>query len=180
MWGSRLAEYFRTGAQPAVQPSPIALAAGERYHYGTPVQVWQWLEGDGGYTHSSGVAIGGIGFMAAFYAANAIGNASRRAQAARDAQAQWRQIGAGHLHLTSERIAIQGLSEWVEFGHGQVRSSTCNDGGVTMDIDGWAQTHFATALPHYWFGMFRKLAYDEIVDPSIRPSAAQGQLSITE
>ncbi len=162
--GRQLAAFFRAGNEPESRPSPIALYPNERYYHGAPVQVWQWIGGDGTYERTSGVAIGSIRFMAAYYAINAISNASARSRARRDLQPRWRVLGNAVVHLTNFRMAVQGLSVWWEFGLHEVRASECDGEGITLEINGCPPTRFAGEYPDYLFVMFRKLAYGEVVD----------------
>jgi hypothetical protein len=80
-----------------LEPGERALAVG-------PAQRMTWRPvGDGRYTHKSLFAFGGPAFVIGSMAASALGNSSRRRNAARDAQPRWVPEGAGELTVTARR-----------------------------------------------------------------------------
>lgn len=73
-------------------------------------QTWRAL-GNGRYTHTNVAAFGSPGFVIGSLAGSAIGNSSRRRQAARDAQPRWVADGAGEVTLTLQRLHFAHTAE---------------------------------------------------------------------
>jgi hypothetical protein len=73
-------------------------------------QTWRAL-GNGRYTRTNVAAFGSPGFVIGSLAASAIGNSSRRRQAARDARPRWVADGVGEVTLTLQRLHFAHTAE---------------------------------------------------------------------
>ena len=94
----------RVDRRPIV-PSVIRLQPGERaLATGQAERFTMRAPGDGSYRHNSTFAFGGPAFVAGTLAANAIGNANRRNNAARAAMPRWMPDGFGEVTVTTRRV----------------------------------------------------------------------------
>jgi hypothetical protein len=168
--GHHLAVAFTNGATPDPVHVRMALRPGETCFGEVPMNLFQFTEGDGSYTkRSGGWMIGGGLFGAAYSAArlttNAVGNASRRAQAAREAAGQWRQVGTGTVYLTDQRWSMQTGNSWHDLWFRDIRMSDCDSRMIVLDMVDIPRTGLVVPAADYWFVMFNKLAYDRVVTP---------------
>lgn len=162
--GRDLARYFANGGVPQPQPSPIVLGRDEQYYGQVHVEVAQWQEGDGVYTRRTVWWVGGIFTTALALGATAIVNGADRRRAELELAARWRRVDVATLHVTNRRLALQG-SIWTDIWYPTIRMSGCDETSIVFEIEGWPSTRLSTGAPHFWFVMFRKLAYDEIAMP---------------
>jgi hypothetical protein len=171
--GRELALAFQNGATPRPVSVRLALQRGEVCVGQIPTIVCRFLEGDGSYTKRSGGWMIGGGLFGAVYSAvsltsNAVGNAARRAKAARDAVGQWRQVDSGTVYLTDRRWSMQTSTTWHDLWFSDIRMSDCDGKMIVLEIAGMPRTGLIMPGPDYWFVMFNKLAYDRVVFPRIR------------
>lgn len=169
--GRRLAAAFQHGAAPQPINVRLALQRGEYCVGAIPVIIYQWLEGDGEYIKRSGGWVLGGGVAGALFSAvnvtsNVVGNAARRARAARDAAGAWRQVDSGTAYLTNERWSVQTSTTWIDWWFNGVRMSDCDGKMITLDLAGVPRTGLVMPEPDYWFVMFHKLAYDRVMMPA--------------
>ncbi len=179
--GRRLAEAFLNGALVPNIAVQLAMQPGESCVGQMPVMLYQFIEGDGSYVkHTGGWSIGGgiVGAVisTAAVTSNAIGNANRRARAAREAAGQWRHIDTGTVYLTSRRWSLNSSNTWVDWWFDGVRMSHCDGKMICLELVGNPKTGLVVPDPDYWYVMFNKLAYDKVVMPPL-PSDGQHQLS---
>lgn len=158
--GRKLTEALRSGWRPAAISVPVRLAPGESCYAQGPVQIWQYLEGDGTYIHKSRIGFGLLG--AAVVAGTAAGNKARASRAAQEAAPRFRYVDEGHLYLTDRRFAFQGRMQWVDFWHESVRLATCDSTSITFQTAGSPATQFYIWPIDYFFALFHFLAYGEI------------------
>ncbi|MGK5682413.1 hypothetical protein [Actinoplanes sp. URMC 104] len=168
--GRQLAGAFNGGAEPQPINSRVALQRGEHCYGEIPAHVYQFLEGDGSYMKRSGGWTMGGGVFGAMISAvnvtsNAVGNARRRAQAARDAQGQWQHVESGTIYLTNRRWSINTGSTWHDWWFNGVRMSDCDGKMITLELVDLPRTGLVTPHPDYWYVMFSKLAYDRVHMP---------------
>ena len=168
--GRRLATAFHNGAVPQPIAVRMALQPGEFCAGQIPVHIYQWLEGDGSYVKRSGGWVIGGGVLGAMVSAvsvasNVAGNAARRASAARDAAGQWRHVETGTVYLTNRRWSIQGSTTWYDWWFNGIRMSDCDSKMIIFELAEVPRSAFVLPEPDYWYVMFHKLAYDEVVMP---------------
>jgi len=168
--GRELAQAFHNGATPQAIDVPLALPPGEFCVGQIPMNVYQFLEGDGSYVKRSGGWMLGGGVFGAAYSAfnltsNAVGNAVRRASAAREAAGQWRHVDTGTVYLTNRRWSMQTATTWHDLWFTDIRLSDCDGKMITLELAGMPRTGLSIPGPDYWFVMFHKLAYDRVVTP---------------
>lgn len=86
--------------------SPVPVGPGEVAHaHIAPVRMAGYFGGDGSY-HRSFVLLGGPVGLALTGAASLAHNASKKAEAQRDAIARWHDVGIGSVLITSQRIVL--------------------------------------------------------------------------
>lgn len=182
--GRNLAQALAQGVDVPQVPVRVALRPGEFCVGHFPVQVLLWQEGEGTYVRSSGGYVLGGGALGmalnmASLATNVVGNSVRRANAAADAQAQWRHHESAYCYLTNRRIALQATSRWSDIWFNYVRTSDCSGHAIILQIEGWPATALSMSGADYWFVMFNWLAYNRIVVPPLPTDevvAAEGAL----
>jgi hypothetical protein len=168
--GRRLAMALHQGASPHRVPTRLALRKDEFCAGEIPVHIYQFLEGDGAYTKRSGGWMIGGGLIGAVYSAvnvtsNVVGNAARRAQAAREAAGRWRHVDTATIYLTDQRWSVRTSTSWYDLWFSDVRMSDCDGKMITLDLAGMPRTGLVLPDADYWFVMFTKLAYDRVVMP---------------
>jgi hypothetical protein len=104
-----------------LDPGELSLAVGPAAR-----ATWRAV-GDGSYRHSSTLAFGSTAFVVGSLAASSLGNASRRRQAAADAQPRWVPEGPGEVTVTDRRAHFAHPVSWL---------SLVWDGLETIDLDG--------------------------------------------
>lgn len=101
---------------PVLTSFPPTLAAGERVvANGGFGRLAFYAAGDGSYSHSTTVAVGGAPFVVGMLAVSAIGNAARRSAAAAAANPAWRPLDSGMVFVSTAGFYLQtgqGLYPW--------------------------------------------------------------------
>ncbi|MEV0096026.1 hypothetical protein [Streptomyces sp. NPDC050738] len=90
-----------------LEPGELSLASGPAAR-----ATWRAV-GNGSYRHSSSFAFGSTSFVVGSMAADAIGNASRRNQAAANAQPRWVGDGHGEVTVTDRRAHFAHPQNWL-------------------------------------------------------------------
>ena len=168
--GRQLATALLNGAEPRSVDVRVALQRGEYCVGQVPVHVYQYVTGDGVYVKKSGGWMIGGGLIGAAISAasittNVVGNAARRAEAARDAAAHWEFAEQATVYLTSRRWSLSTATTWVDWWFNGIRASDCNGKMVTLELAGQPRVGLVMPHPDYWFVMFHKLAYDRVPMP---------------
>ncbi|MGY1761466.1 hypothetical protein ACI79G_04120 [Geodermatophilus sp. SYSU D00779] len=160
-----LAAYFRQGGQPAPVAAPFRMEPEEHCVAVAPVTVLQLVEGDGTYVHKSGGYLGGglVG-LAALSAARAVGNARRRAKAARRATVGWRPVEHGDMALTNRRIVVQG-QEWTDLWHSYLNTAEAGPDWVELQYSGIAPLRIEVPDPAWFLVMLHRMAWNEVIAP---------------
>jgi hypothetical protein len=93
-----------------------------------------------------------------------VGNAARRAAAGRQAAEQWRFVDGYRLHLTDERLVVEGGRgrEWHEIPLDEVRRLDTDGGLIEFQREGGTPTRLALAQHDYWYLLLRRLVLDEV------------------
>ena len=162
--GFDLAKWLRSGWTPTPIQAPFPLQPDETCVGVVDGVVEQWLEGDGSYVHKSVAWAGGVGGLALGAATSAIGNARRRAKAAKEAAERWRAVDNPRIYITNQRFAMQGR-QWVDLWYPTLRTVTYDQAGVVVQTAGASAMRLRMLPPDYWFVLLRHLAYGEITDP---------------
>ncbi len=166
---AQLAAALAAGQTPPPIASPIALLHGERLFSHAQVQILEYSERDVYYNTGGLVAFGGPFSLAASLGASALYNSHKRRQAERQAASQWRFLDQGLTYLTSSRFACQLSQRWADIGYASIRMSQCDEQGVTLWIGNAPPTRLVLPAPHWYFVLFRYLAYGEVVDVPAPP-----------
>lgn len=91
------------------------LSAGDRALAVGPANRYTWRAlGNGSYNRSQVVAFGSPAFVVGSLLRNAMGNSSRRRQAARDAQPRWVLDGGGELTVTPRKAYFAHPNAWLD------------------------------------------------------------------
>jgi hypothetical protein len=159
--GQELAQALAGGWQPTPIPAPFHLPAGEACYASHPVQVLQMLEGDGTYLHKTRFAFSPLGVAVA--TATMAGNSARKRRAAREAEARFRPVDRGTLHVTNHRLAIQGEGQWTDLYYADIRMSYCDNDALTLELSNMPAIRLRAWPAYAIFGLFRYLAHGEIV-----------------
>jgi hypothetical protein len=159
-----LATSLRAGWFPPPMQVPFPLQADESCVGIVDAAGEQWLEGEGSYTHKSVAWAGGLSGLVLGGTLNAVGNARRRAKAARQAAEQWRHIDSFRIYVTTSRIALQGSRDWHDMWFSNLRTLNYDDAGVILQMSGNPASRLRMWPPDYWFVMLRKLAFNDIYD----------------
>lgn len=161
------AELHRTlerGALPAPVDVSFRLELGEVCYGVVEAEVEQWLEGDSTYTHKYVGWAGGLAGLAIGTLTTSIGNAGRKAAAAREAAARWRLVGAYRIYLTTERIAFEGGGgrEWHEIWLRDLRRIEVDGSALELRSVGGPASRLHVAPVDYWSMLLRRLAFGEV------------------
>jgi len=159
--GHELAQALTSGWRPTPIGAPFHLPTGEQCYATHEVEVLQMLEGESIYMHKSIFGFNMLGMTLA--AASAVGNGRRRRKAAREAEARFRPVDGGLLHVTNRRFAIQGQAQWSDLWYSEIRMSYCDNDALTLEMSSMPPTMLRAWPAFAIFGLFRHLAYGEVV-----------------
>jgi hypothetical protein len=159
--GQELVQALARGWQPTPIAAPFHLPSGEVCYASHPVQVLQMLDGDGSYVHKTRIMFSPVGVALA--AATMAGNSARKRRAAREAQARFRLIDQGMLHVTNHRFAIQGEGQWTDLYFTNIRMSYCDNDALMLEMSNTPPTQLRAWPAYAIFGLFRYLAHGEVV-----------------
>jgi len=160
--GAELVAWLRSGWEPASIQTPFPLQADERCVGVVDSVLEGWLASDGSYMHKSVGWAGGLGGLALGAATSAIGNARRRAKAAREAAERWRVIDRPRVFMTSRRLALQG-SEWMDVWYSGIRVVNQDHSGLIVQSAGGPAIRLQVHSPDYWYVLLRHYAYNDVV-----------------
>ncbi|MEU2202109.1 hypothetical protein [Isoptericola sp. NPDC019482] len=90
----------------------------ETFFCDTPIMYARYYGMDVEYSQTSGFFFGRPSFVLAGLAATAVGNASRRSAAARQAQEQWREHAQARLVISDKRLLVHVHGRWLSFDYG--------------------------------------------------------------
>jgi hypothetical protein len=159
---TQLTGTLRSGRLPAPVSVSFPLQPGETCVGTVDADVEQWLEGDGAYTKKYVAWAGGLPGLAIGGAINAVGNSRRKAAAAREAAERWRLIGSYRVYVTTQRIAIEGGSEWHEIWLQDLRRLERTETALELQTVGQPPTRLHAAPTAYWYVLLRRLAFNEL------------------
>jgi len=164
----KLTEALSGGWRPDPIRTPIQLQPNEHCYAQEPVQVWQYLEGDGSYILKGGGGSGLVGV--AVVAGTAMGNIARRRRAAREAAPRFRPVDQGTLFVTDMRFAIHGETQWTDLWYEHIRMSNCDSNGITLHLSNMPPTQLQVWPCDYHFALYHFLASGEIIEIPPDPS----------
>jgi hypothetical protein len=134
-----LATRLREGAElPTLSFWGVILEPGETAHLDLTGHYARYYSTTGTYTHVSGYYRGSAGFVAGNLLADSLGNAMRRKEAARLAQAQWREWQQVRVIVTDRRLHCSVNGTWLRFDFSAVKAFYPEPakGNVVFDYNG--------------------------------------------
>ncbi|MQY15227.1 hypothetical protein SRB5_54060 [Streptomyces sp. RB5] len=101
--------------QRALVPTFARVDAGDRVLASGPAQRLTWRGyGNGSYTHSNVMALGGPAFVIGTMVGNAIGNNARKRAAENAAQPRWIPDGVGEVSITTRKVYFGHPETWLD------------------------------------------------------------------
>lgn len=158
----KLAEGLSNGWRPSAVAVSIQLRPGENCYAHGPVQLYQYLEGDGTYVHKTRFGFSAVGVAMA--ASAAIGNSARKARAAREAAPRFRPVDEGTLFLTDMRFAIHGKMQWTDIWYEDIRMVNCDSATITIESSGIPAIKLEAPSIDYYYVLYHFVANHNIIE----------------
>ena len=157
----QLVQALNSGWRPSPLTVPVHLYPEEFCVFREKVEIFQFMEGEGVYTHKSSWGTGVLGLTLA--ATTAAGNRRRARKAAREMEARFRKVDDGIMFLTNRRFALQGDLQWTDLWFEGIRMSNCDGEAIELQLANSPPLALRVWPADYHFAMFRWLAYGELV-----------------
>ena len=165
-----LADHLESGGSPAPVAPPFRLPPGEQCYAYRPVQCSQYATAEVEYLHKTRFALSAAGLAMA--AATAAGNGLRKARASREAAAQWRDLGGGHLLVTDRRLMLHHQGTWHSMPYSDLVSLSCDPSALYFQKTDSPPSRLACDAVDYCFVLAYWFTYREVTRP---PLASVGQ-----
>jgi uncharacterized RDD family membrane protein YckC len=108
-------------------------------------------------------AFGSPTWLAASLGGSALYNNYQRGKAEAQAAAQWRPVDQGIIHVTSQRLCLQGRLNWVDIGFGDIRAFDALPDGVVVHRQGQSPVKIATPAVAYLYVLLSFLASGQVI-----------------
>jgi hypothetical protein len=170
-------EYLKAGhALPVVQSSMMCVPDEREYgRFGAALHTYSGT--DAVIPGSAFVAFGSPLFMIGSMAASAAFNSSRKKKALAAAAPQWRLDNTGELHVTSQRLALQGVHGWYDFWYYHMRAIEVTRLGLILHYADHPMVRIECASPIWVWAIVKYFASGEFVDiPALGPGP-QGSIT---
>ena len=115
------------------------------------------------YSRGFFAAFGSPAWLAASLGGSAFYNNYRRTKAEAEAAAQWRVVDHGIIHVTNERLCLQGRLSWVEIPLGDVRALDALPEGVVIHRQSQSPVMIATSNTAYLYVLLSFLISGQVI-----------------
>ena len=162
-----LAAWLRGGQGLLPIQSFIALRPGEMVYYHTDFTALVFSQTAVRYNTGWFAAFGSPAWLAASIAGSAAYNSYQRSKAQAEAAAQWRLADQGSLHVTSQRICLQGRLKWTDIPLSDIRALEAHPDGVIVNRLGQSPVKIATPAVAYLYVLLSFLIHGNAIDVPI-------------
>lgn len=163
---AELAAYLKQGGRPSeIQPS-FRLLEGESLFASMEGAVSTYEGTDVVTPGSSWFAVGSPLMMAGTLTASALVNRSRNRKAKAAAAPQWREQNRGVLHVTSDRLILQGIHGWLEFHYEFVHAIEMTAVGLVMHFGEWPLVRISCPYPMWSYVTMSYFSLGNVVEIS--------------
>ncbi len=165
----QLAAHLRAGGQPAPQSLGIRMYDGEE-GYGT-VQGELHIYTGAQYVDPGSffVAFGSPMWMLGTLGASALMNSRRRSKAQAAAAHQWRLENQGVLHVTSQRLAMQGVYGWLDLDYRHFQAATPTELGIVAHFADWPMVLISSTSPAWLWVILSKMVLGQVPEVTVSP-----------
>lgn len=165
----QLADHLRIGGQPATQTLGIRMNDGEVGYGSIEGQIHTFSGGQYVDPGSVFVAFGSPLWMLGSLGASAMLNSHRRANARAAAAHQWRLENEGVLHVTSQRLALQGMYGWLDLYYRHFKAATPSELGIVTHFADWPMTLISCRNSAWLWVILSTMVLGEV--PQVRAGA---------
>jgi len=166
----KMVQHIRDGNYPPEINSTILLRRDESEFASFPASTYGYTGAEVMVPGSAWLAFGSPLFMIGTLAGSAAFNSARKRKAARQAAPQWRLDNQGSLHVTSERLALQGIHGWVDLWYEHFRAVEVTQIGLVFHYADWPMMRLDCAAPVWTWMMVHYLGFDRLVDIPVSES----------
>jgi uncharacterized RDD family membrane protein YckC len=116
------------------------------------------------YNRAFFAAFGSPAWLAASLGGSALYNNYQRTRAEAEAAAQWRLVDHGIVHVTNQRLCLQGRLSWVDISLGDVRALDALPEGVVIHRQGQSPVMIATSATAYLYVLLSFLISGQVIN----------------
>lgn len=159
-----LASFLRSGRRLAHVQANLSLGPGEQAYYGTGFAAYVFTAANVSYQTEWVAMFDSPAWLAVSLAGSAMYNAYQRNQAAAMAAPQWRLADQGIVHITSQRICLQGNLHWIDIPLSAIRAIDALPDGVVIHRSGEPPLKISTLAVAYIYVLIVFLVHGRVVD----------------
>jgi uncharacterized RDD family membrane protein YckC len=147
----------------------IVLEPGESAVYCDKFTEYVYSTARVSYTSGFVAAFGSPAWLAASLGGSALYNNYQRTKAEAKAAAQWRIADQGLIHVTDQRLCLQGRLAWAEFPLGAIRALDALPDGVVIHRQGQSPVKIATAAVAYLYVLLSFFVTGQVISVPLPP-----------
>jgi uncharacterized RDD family membrane protein YckC len=164
---ARLSAWLRSGQELLPIQSLIALRPDEKVFYEADFSGFAFSQAAVRYSTGWFAAFGSPAWLAASLAGSAAYNSYQRSRAQAEGAAQWRFADQGSVHITSQRICLQGKLRWTDIALADIRALDALPDGVVIHRQGQSPIKVVTAAVAYFYVLISYLVHGSAIDVPI-------------
>lgn len=161
---AQLAAYLKLGGTPSVLQPSFRLLDGESLFASMEGGISTYEGADVVTPGSSWIAVGSPLMLAGTLTASALVNRSRKRKAQAAAAPQWREQNRGVLHVTSDRLILQGIHGWLDFHYEYVHAIEMTAAGLVMHFGEWPLIRIACPHPMWTYVAVSYFSLGNVID----------------
>lgn len=157
-----LADHLRAGGYPSTQPVGIRMGELEVGYGSVEAEIYLYSGAEYVEPGSVFLAFGSPLWMLGSLGASAAYDGHRRRKARQEAAQQWRLENRGVLHVTNQRIALQGLNGWLDLYYAHFRSLTPSSMGIVAHFADWPMVCLSCSSPAWTWVILSTMVLGEV------------------
>lgn len=148
---AHLSARLQNGQRPPALATAIVLRPAEYVSYCENFSQYTYSQKTVSYSRGFFAAFGSPAWLAASLGGSALYNNYQRTKAEAEAAAQWRLVDHGILHVTNQRLCLQGRLSWVDIPLGDIRALDALPEGVVIHRQSQSPVMIATSATAYLY-----------------------------
>lgn len=148
---AHLSARLQNGQRLAALATAIMLRPAEYVSYCEGFSQYAYSQKAVSYSRGFFAAFGSPTWLAASLGGSALYNNYQRTKAETEAAAQWRLVDQGILHVTNQRLCLQGRLSWADIPLGDIRALDALPEGVVIHRQGKSPVMIATSAIAYLY-----------------------------
>ena len=160
---AHLSARLRNGQRPPALDTAIVLRPAEHVLYCESFSQYTYSQRAVSYNRSFFAAFGSPAWLAASLGGSALYNNYQRTKAEAEAVAQWRPVDHGIIHVTNQRLCLQGRLCWVDVSLGDIRALDALPDGVVIHRQSQSPVMIATSTTAYLYVLLSFLISGQVI-----------------